>query len=478
MRPESAFGVQPRPFADGLNGALLHSSFPPGETATGILRSDAFDLPPKLSFFIAGHNGFPNKPATPNNLIRLRDAETHAILHEALPPRNDTAQPVEWDLNEFQGRRGYIELVDGDDRTAYAWLAVGRFSIEGLNPTTESPHVEACRLVGELQLADLAPRLSELVRSADTPHALRGEATGALLVLKPDARLALLREAAASGRLTTPLVDSCFSAITRHGELDQSAPVAPSVRVADVDALVKQIIQSVPAAEQQRLAPILAGDQQGAALLLTLAEQGVASPRLLQDAALVERLRTFNLDNFDKRLAKLTADLPTPDAALNQLLAERRRQFRNSAAEHDAMRGQAVFKQHCAACHQIGGEGSKIGPQLDGVGLRGPDRLLEDILDPNRNVDAAFKSTVLVLTDGRVLTGLLRREEGATLVLADNQGKEFTISKNGHRPPQGVGVVSDAGAARREDSTCGTEPPHQLSAHHSHAAAGRLAIVP
>ena len=71
-----------------------------------------------------------------------------------------------------------------------------------------------------------------------------------------------------------------------------------------------------------------------------------------------------------------------------------------------------------------------VGPQLDGIGGRGLERLIEDVLDPNRNVDVAFRTTTLRLADGRVLAGLVRREEGSQLVLADNQGKEFTVAKS------------------------------------------------
>jgi hypothetical protein len=33
------------------------------------------------------------------------------------------------------------------------------------------------------------------------------------------------------------------------------------------------------------------------------------------------------------------------------------------------------------------------------------------------------------MADGRVVAGLFRREAGATLVLADDKGKEFTVSE-------------------------------------------------
>jgi putative heme-binding domain-containing protein len=69
----------------------------------------------------------------------------------------------------------------------------------------------------------------------------------------------------------------------------------------------------------------------------------------------------------------------------------------------------------------------KIGPELDGIGNRGLERLLEDVVDPNRNVDQAFRSTLLTTIDGRALAGLALREEGQVLVLADAQGKEQRV---------------------------------------------------
>jgi putative heme-binding domain-containing protein len=68
-----------------------------------------------------------------------------------------------------------------------------------------------------------------------------------------------------------------------------------------------------------------------------------------------------------------------------------------------------------------------VGPQLDGLGERGSERLLEDLLDPSRNVDEAFRTTVVTTKDGRVLSGLRLREEGGGLVLADSSGKELLV---------------------------------------------------
>ena len=88
------------------------------------------------------------------------------------------------------------------------------------------------------------------------------------------------------------------------------------------------------------------------------------------------------------------------------------------------------LKPIATACHQIGGKGAKIGPQLDGVGVRGVNRILEDVLDPSRNVNQTFRTTTLALKDGRVVSGLLLSDAGAVLVMADAQGKEVRVAKD------------------------------------------------
>src|SRR3546814_4550237 len=70
-----------------------------------------------------------------------------------------------------------------------------------------------------------------------------------------------------------------------------------------------------------------------------------------------------------------------------------------------------------------------IGPQLTDIGNWGASALAEKILDPNRNVSASFRNYIIRTKDGRTLTGLFRREEGATVIFADVTGKEFTLSK-------------------------------------------------
>jgi putative heme-binding domain-containing protein len=154
---------------------------------------------------------------------------------------------------------------------------------------------------------------------------------------------------------------------------------------------------------------------------------GKASARLLQERPVELRLAGAKVPGWKERIAKLTRGLPPADQRIQSLLKARHAGF--LAAKTDPALGMKVYEKNCGICHQLANKGAKVGPQLDGIGNRGLDRLLEDIIDPNRNVDQAFRATTLTLTNGQLVTGLVLREEGEVVVVADAQGKEVRVPK-------------------------------------------------
>lgn len=410
---DDPFVSQPRASQDGDSASAFFCTLPKGEQRTGILRSSSFNIPASFSFWVAGHDGEPPAAIQHNNFVRLVDAASGDILQECSPPRNDTAQLVEWNLSSFAGRKGALEIQDADTGGAYAWLAVGRFSIPDLNPPENDPGQVAVALIREMRLMGLLPKLKALALSHDAP-VVRPKATLAMLALEPDARSAAVLPWASDPAASDELRERVYSAVVSR----------------DAEQLTKtltEVLNLSTSDSQKRMAEALVTDVPGGEALLALTADGRISPRLLQQPGIQLRLKALKLANFDERLAELTKSLPPQNEQINALIADRRKAFDPNIASAD--RGHAVFTKRCAACHQINNEGQKIGPQLDGIGVRGLDRLLEDTLDPNRNVDAAFRSSTLALADGRVLTGLKRREEGTDLVLADQEGKEFRVPK-------------------------------------------------
>ena len=249
----------------------------------------------------------------------------------------------------------------------------------------------------------------------------------------PSARFAALRPAAidacvaADAAASTPLLGGLLENAAEPLPVRQKAAQAlGSIAGEAARAVLVANLSTAPSRLAIDIATALAANRPGAELLLAAIEKGKASPQLLHEPPVLLRLLAAKVPEMESRKAKLTAGLPPRDEQVRQLIDRRRDVFLKT--KPDLALGQQLFQKTCAACHRVGGKGAKIGPDLDGIGNRGLERLLEDVVDPNRNVDQAFRSSLLTTTDGRALTGLVLREEGQVLVLADAQGKEVRVS--------------------------------------------------
>ncbi|MBL9113637.1 MAG: c-type cytochrome [Verrucomicrobiaceae bacterium] len=144
-----------------------------------------------------------------------------------------------------------------------------------------------------------------------------------------------------------------------------------------------------------------------------------------------DRLRPYSPE-----VVKIAPRKPQPE--LNALIAGRVDRY--SKLNPDPKRGEAAFKAVCAVCHAIRGQGASLGPQLDGIGTRGLARLMEDILDPARNVDSHFLVKEFTLRDDSQVTGFVRAELGQSWVLVDAAGQERRISKGDVKSERLLGV--------------------------------------
>ncbi|MBM3870225.1 MAG: c-type cytochrome [Verrucomicrobia bacterium] len=412
------FAFEERTSADGQKTRLM-SSLPNGETLIGILRSPAFVLPKQLSFYLCGHDGPLGQPAGGKNFIRLLDAETKAVLRDAKVPRNDMAQKITWDLAEFAGKRAVIEVTDGDEGAAYAWLAFGRFepalpvlALHDVEPVTKR-QLAGAELARSLKLAALEPAVTKLFGDS-TDASVRAAAGRAWLSLNSVAALSKIE----------PLVRDVTQPENLRAEL--AAQLGEQVDARGL-AVVVAALTNAPTRLQLRFATALVSTAAGTEQLLAAAEAGRIPVRLLQDRTVADRLRASPARDAKNRLAALVKNLPPADVQLQKLIEAKRAEFKPQQA--NASRGAEAFAKACVACHQLDGQGALVGPQLDGIGGRGLERLLEDILDPNRNVDKAFRTTVFVLKDGETVSGLQRREEGGAFIYALANGQEARVAK-------------------------------------------------
>ena len=116
-----------------------------------------------------------------------------------------------------------------------------------------------------------------------------------------------------------------------------------------------------------------------------------------------------------------------------------------TAATGDAPAGRKIYTERCASCHRFGNEGNVVGPDIVTMKASGKEKLLVNIVDPNREVAPNLQSYMLETTDGETITGLLLRESGGSVTLALGAGSEATFIRAQIRKftPQGKSLMPE-----------------------------------
>ena len=182
------------------------------------------------------------------------------------------------------------------------------------------------------------------------------------------------------------------------------------------------------------------------------------------------------LASGDPEVAELVRDAwgeirETPEERLRQIANLKQTLTPEFLAASNKPRGRELFKKNCQNCHQLYGEGGKIGPDLTGANRSNLDYLLGNIIDPSSVVDRDFRMTVIMLDDNRVLSGLVtdRNEENDQDSDCDRDSRDServdrTGENYGEEPDArgNVGHAFDGGRARSDwlldPSQSGTTP--------------------
>ena len=98
----------------------------------------------------------------------------------------------------------------------------------------------------------------------------------------------------------------------------------------------------------------------------------------------------------------------------------------------DAERGRQLFsnqeKSRCSICHQIGRFGGNVGPALNGIGGKfDRPHLIESILEPSAEIVEGFNVSSMALSDGRIISGIVRQQSQVDLMLVDVEAKWHRI---------------------------------------------------
>ena len=100
----------------------------------------------------------------------------------------------------------------------------------------------------------------------------------------------------------------------------------------------------------------------------------------------------------------------------------------------DPDRGKTVFmgeKAKCNTCHQVGGQGKAVGPDLTTIGAnRSASDLLESIVLPSASIVRDYGAYKLLTDDGKAIVGLLAGETTTAVTIQQSTGEMVTVQRD------------------------------------------------
>lgn len=331
---------------------------------------------------------------------------------------NQTAYQVFRALKEGLARRGKKET---GEMAVWGRRIVTNVMNRNLKATDAAPAEVADELnfaveaAGEYKLAAVEDRLASVFSDTAIRRYIRSNALRSLMKINPEK----------NARLAQTVLDDPNTNPEFKRDIVYVLGEFPGEAVNKMLAGIKNASPDL----QQGIVLALAGSSSGKNILFEKVRKGEIFARTLAEPKVEERLM-LNISGEQEKIYKaLTANLEKIDSEKQSLISGRIADYNNLKQKPAPETGRQVFVKNCSPCHSIKGDGGAIGPQLDGVGKWGVAPLVEKILDPNRNISENFRSYTLKLRDGKVLSGLYRRDEGQVIVFANAAGQEFAVSK-------------------------------------------------
>ncbi len=101
----------------------------------------------------------------------------------------------------------------------------------------------------------------------------------------------------------------------------------------------------------------------------------------------------------------------------------------------DAEKGRNIFLNsaavYCQRCHKLDGQGGEVGPAINGVAKdKTREYLLESIVLPSKEIAKGYESVILVLLDGRTISGVLRSKDAKGYTVVTPENKVIVVPKD------------------------------------------------
>jgi putative membrane-bound dehydrogenase-like protein len=268
----------------------------------------------------------------------------------------------------------------------------------------QSDHAEIKQLALTLAVvfddARAFARLEALVREVKAPAPERTQALATLVYKQKPTLVPLLHEL---------LGDPALRAAAIRGLGAFADPNTPTLLLKHYPTFTE--------AERADVVQTLASRPAFALALLDAIDRN-ALPRRDVSAFTIRQLANLKNAEVSAKLTKVWGEVRPANAQRTQQTAKFKKLLTTDYLRSaDARAGQALFVKHCAACHQLFGQGGAIGPDLTGSQRANLDYVLENVLDPNAVVAKEYQVIAFELNNGRVINGIIKQETEQALVV-------------------------------------------------------------
>jgi putative membrane-bound dehydrogenase-like protein len=197
--------------------------------------------------------------------------------------------------------------------------------------------------------------------------------------------------------------------------------------LATPDLLVKAYANLTAAERRDALNTLAARPAYAKALLNAVASKLVPAGDISAD--IVRNLRNLRDADLTRRIGEVWGVVRDTPADRKEAIAKFKRILSsNMQNSPDLAHGRAVFAKTCQQCHTLYGVGGKVGPDITGSNRPNLDYLLENILDPSAVIPKEYAATLLTLKNGRSITGIVKEETAAALMVA-TANETLTVPK-------------------------------------------------
>ena len=95
----------------------------------------------------------------------------------------------------------------------------------------------------------------------------------------------------------------------------------------------------------------------------------------------------------------------------------------------DTGRGKLIFAKSCSACHKLEGVGYELAPNIASYKFRGAEAILQNVIEPNREVNPQYVNYTVLTNEDRIVTGMISNESETSVTLLRGENVAEVVAR-------------------------------------------------